>query len=108
MTPETQALLQSWSPPLGLTTALAITAAVYFRGWFHLRAAFPKLIPMSRLAAFLTGLLAVWVAIGSPLGVLDDVMLSAHMMQHLLLMTIAPPLLLLGAPLVPFLHGFPR
>jgi cytochrome c oxidase assembly factor CtaG len=30
------------------------------------------------------------------------------MVQHLLLMTIAPGLILLGAPVMPLLHGFPR
>ena len=30
------------------------------------------------------------------------------MVQHLLLMSIAPPLLLLGAPTLPLLHGFPQ
>ena len=30
------------------------------------------------------------------------------MVQHLLLMMVAPPLLLLGAPIVPLLRGLPR
>lgn len=100
--------LQSWSLPLGLTSVLAIVAVIYLRGWLHLRAAFPSLIPMLRLAAFTAGLLAVWVAVASPLGMLDHAFLSAHMMQHLLLMTVGAPLLLLGAPFVPFLHGMPQ
>lgn len=103
-----QVLLQSWSPPLGITCGLVIAAVLYLRGWFRLRTAFPNLIPLSRLVAFVSGLLAIWVAVGSPLGVLDDALLSAHMVQHLLLMAVAPPLLLLGAPVVPFLHGIPR
>jgi len=45
------------------------------------------------------GLLLVWVGLGSPLSVLDHDLLTAHMLQHLLLMTLAPPLILLGAPL---------
>lgn len=103
-----QVLLQSWSPPLGITCGLVIAAVLYLRGWFRLRTAFPNLIPLSRLVAFVSGLLAIWVAVGSPLGILDDALLSAHMVQHLLLMAVAPPLLLLGAPVVPFLHGIPR
>jgi len=35
-------------------------------------------------------------------------LLTVHMAQHLLLMTVAPPLLLLGAPSLPFLHGLPQ
>jgi cytochrome c oxidase assembly factor CtaG len=83
-------------------------AAIYLRGWLQLRVALPKLVPASRLAAFVAGLLAIWIAAGSPFGVLDHSALTAHMVQHLLLMTIAPPLLLLGAPVLPLLHGLPR
>jgi len=108
MDPGTQALLQSWSMPLGVTCGLVLALTLYIRGWLKLRATFPNLIPVSRLIAFTGGLLTIWMALASPLGVMDDVLLSAHMMQHLLLMAIAPPLLLLGAPVVPFLHGFPK
>jgi cytochrome c oxidase assembly factor CtaG len=65
-------------------------------------------IPSWRLAAFLTGLLSLWVAIGSPLEAFDDVSLTAHMVQHLLLMAVVPPLVLLGAPTLPFLRGLPQ
>ena len=108
MSPSVQALLQSWSPPLGVTCWLLIAAVFYVRGWFRLRTAFPNLIPLSQLIAFIGGLLSLWIAVGSPLEVFDDALLSAHMVQHLLLMAIAPPLLLLGAPVVPFLHGLPK
>jgi putative membrane protein len=53
-------------------------------------------------------MLALWLAIGSPLEALDDASLVAHMIQHLLLMIAAPPLLLLGAPAIPLLHGLPQ
>lgn len=108
MDPNTQALLQSWSMPLGITFGLLLALIFYVRGWFRLRTTFPDLIPASRLIAFAGGLLSIWIAVASPLGVLDDALLSAHMAQHLLLMAVAPPLLLLGAPVVPFLHGLPK
>jgi putative membrane protein len=108
MSPSVQALLQSWSPPLGVTCWLLIAAVFYLRGWLRLRAAFPNLVPWSQLIAFVGGLLSLWIAVGSPLEVFDDALLSAHMVQHLLLMAVAPPLLLLGAPVVPFLHGLPK
>jgi cytochrome c oxidase assembly factor CtaG len=37
-----------------------------------------------------------------------DALLSAHMVEHLLLMSVVPPLLLLGLPVVPMLRGLPR
>jgi cytochrome c oxidase assembly factor CtaG len=44
------------------------------------------------------GLFALWVAVGSPLAELDHHLLTAHMAQHLLLMTVSAPLILLGIP----------
>jgi putative membrane protein len=43
--------------------------------------------------------LLLWVALGSPLALLDHDLLTAHMVQHLLLMTLGPPLILMGEPL---------
>jgi len=53
---------------------------------------------MQRPASLLLGLLAIGVAIASPVAMLDHRMLTAHMIQHLLLMTIAPPLIFLSVP----------
>jgi cytochrome c oxidase assembly factor CtaG len=50
----------------------------------------------------------IWIALGSPLAAFDEELLTVHMLQHLLLMTIAPPLILIGAPLMPILHGLPQ
>lgn len=51
-----------------------------------------------RTASLLLGLLSILVAMASPIAVLDGRMLTAHMAQHLLLMTIAPPLIWMGVP----------
>ena len=55
-------------------------------------------MPGWRLAAFLGGLGGVWLTTASPLAGLDHALLTAHMLKHLVLMTIAAPLLLLGEP----------
>jgi cytochrome c oxidase assembly factor CtaG len=73
-----------------------------------LRSAFPNLLSPWRLAAFFAGIISIWIAIGSPLNAFDDVSLTVHMLQHLLLMSLAPPLILLGAPQLPLLHGLPQ
>jgi cytochrome c oxidase assembly factor CtaG len=45
------------------------------------------------------------MATASPLAALDHEMLTAHMVQHVLLMTLAPPLILLGMPRKQLAHG---
>jgi cytochrome c oxidase assembly factor CtaG len=57
---------------------------------------------------FLGGIFSLFLATASPLDTLDEKLLSAHMGQHFLFMSVAPPLLLLGAPTIPLLRGSPR
>lgn len=57
-------------------------------------------VPARRAVAFLAGLAAVWVAVGSDLARYDDTNVTVHVVQHLLLMMVAPPLLVLGRPVV--------
>ncbi len=73
-----------------------------------MRSVVPDLISLWRFAAFVAGIVFVWTAIGSPLNAFDDALLTVHMVQHLLLMSVAPPLILLSAPQLPLLHGLPR
>jgi putative membrane protein len=108
MSPELHAVSQTWSTPWGLDATLLLTVLIYLRGWFRVRAVSPNLIPAWRLVAFLAGIFSVWIAIGSPLDAFDEVLLTVHMTQHLLLMAIAPPLILLGAPALPSLQGIPQ
>ena len=102
-----QVALESWSSPAALTVAMVLTEFLYLRGWLHLRSASVSVIPSWRAGSFFLGLFLIWVALGSPLAAFDEELLTVHMLQHLLLMTIAPPLILLGAPLMPLLHGLP-
>jgi putative membrane protein len=108
MPPPVQYALESWAWPIPLTLAMVAAAFLYLRGWLHLRSASVNIIPGWRAASFLLGLFLIWVALGSPLAALDEELLTVHMVQHLLLMTIAPPLILVGAPVMPLLHGLPR
>ena len=98
----------SWTLPVPLTLALILAPFPYLRGWIHLRSVSVQAIPAWRACSFLLGLFLIWVAVGSPLSIFDEELLTVHMVQHLLLMTFAPPLILLGAPVMPFLHGLPR
>ena len=108
MTPAAQALLGSWSVDPVVTLGLSAAGLVYFRGWKILHRLTPALFPRLRLVSFLAGLLTLWLALDSPLDAFADLLLSAHMVQHLLLLMVIPPLLLLGFPFLPFLRGLPR
>jgi putative membrane protein len=108
MPPEYKAIFEEWSPPLFLTTAILLTAIVYTSGWFAIRKTRPTQFPDWRLASFLGGLAILWISIGSPMEGFADALLSAHMVEHLLLMSFVPPLLLLGHPVVPLLRGLPH
>jgi putative membrane protein len=101
-------LLRSWSPPVVVSATLCLAAILYIRGWLRLRDACPNLISVWRLTAFLAGVAGIWLAIGSPLAAFDDVSLTAHMAQHVLLMSVSPPLILLGWPALPILRGLPQ
>ena len=102
------ALFTTWDVPWAVTTALAVTAAIYVHGWLQIRRTRPELFPPWRLVAFLGGVLAVFVAVASPLDTFSESLLFMHMAQHFLLMSIAPPLMVLAAPAVPTLRGLPR
>ena len=60
------------------------------------------------IVAFLGGVGAIFVAVASPLDTFSESLLFMHMAQHFVLMSIAPPLAVLGAPVVPMLRGLPR
>jgi putative membrane protein len=108
MLPFIQAAFKAWELPVSLTASILLMALLYLRGWFRLRVTLLNVIPAWRVNSFLLGLFLIWVAVGSPLAAFDEAWLTVHMMQHLLLMTIAPPLILLGSPLMPILHGLPK
>jgi cytochrome c oxidase assembly factor CtaG len=108
MSSASRDIFSEWSPPIGLTAVLLLCAIVYVRGWLAIRKTRPAQFPWWRPGAFLLGLAMIWIAIASPLDGFADALLSAHMVEHLLLMSFAPPLLLLGWPVVPLLRGLPR
>ncbi len=108
MNPTFEAFLRSWSFDPWLVVALLVIAGLYLRGWLVLRRRDPRHWVGSCLASFLAGLAAIYLALGSPIEPFAALLLQVHMLQHLLLMMVAPPLLWLGAPLFPLLRGLPR
>jgi putative membrane protein len=97
----------AWSFPWLPFVGLSATLFIYLVGWRAVRRTRLRQLPPWRAASFVTGLASLWMAIASPIDALDDYLLAAHMIQHFILMSIAPPLIVLGAPTVPLLRGLP-
>jgi len=101
-------LFTRWEIPRGVTFALAFAAFIYALGWIRIRRTRSAQFPAWRLAAFLGGILFMFVAVASPLDTFSESLLFMHMAQHYLLMSVAPPLIVLAAPIIPMLRGLPR
>jgi putative membrane protein len=93
---------------LWVSAPLILVALVYVRGWIRVRKLDLDTIESWRAGSFLLGLFFIWVAVASPIAALDHELLTIHMVQHLLLMTLAPPLIWFGVPMKPLLHGLPK
>jgi cytochrome c oxidase assembly factor CtaG len=97
-----------WSFPVGLTAALVLFALIYARGWLRVRRVASTAIPLWRGGTFVLGLVALWVALGSPLAAMDHELLLVHMVEHVLVASVVPPLIWLSAPVLPMWLGVPR
>ena len=86
--------------------AVALTllaASMYLRG-ARARSGWP----IWRTVLFLLGLTALIASLASPIDAIALELFSVHMLQHMLLLVAAAPLLLAGAPVRPLLRGLPR
>jgi cytochrome c oxidase assembly factor CtaG len=100
-------LIANWDIPTMVTSGLVATGFIYVRGWNALRRTRPEQIPEWRLFCFTAGLFAIFLAVSSPLDTYSETLLFMHMAQHFMLMSVAPPLIVLGCPFVPMLRGLP-
>lgn len=90
-----------------LTVTIGFISLVYLAAWVRLRSNSSSYTPPWRAYSFLVGMSLIWLAVASPFASLDHELLTAHMLKHLLLMTIAPPLIWLGEPVSRMMHGLP-
>jgi len=107
-----QAALTAWAFDPVPTIGVGVAAVGYLAARHRLSgsphaAGVRRAAGRGRMVCFGAGLLAIVVATDGPPDVLSDVSFSAHMVQHLLLQLVAPPLLLLGGPLSLLLRADP-
>src|SRR5258707_15467291 len=100
------AVLTHWQFAPVVTAFAAASAALY--GWGVVRVARrhpARPWPAWRTAMFLGGLAVLVLSTQSGIGGYDDVLFWDHMVQHLMLIMVAPPLLIAGQPITLLLHA---
>lgn len=96
-------LVSRWQLAASIDMAVLVTAALYGLGVHRVRGRWAA----RRTASFAGGLVCLVVALQSGIDSFDDRMLSVHMVQHMLLLLIAPLLLLGGRPMILLLRALP-
>ncbi|HEX2091156.1 MAG TPA: cytochrome c oxidase assembly protein [Longimicrobiaceae bacterium] len=101
-------LATAWALEPGIVLPLLLAGWLYARGVRRLwRSGAGRGIRRWEAVCYAAGWTILAVALVSPLHPLGEVLFSAHMTQHELIMALAAPLLVLGRPLVPFLWAVP-
>lgn len=99
---------QHWWPDLAVMAGLVIAAALYATVYAQARRrSHRRALGRRHAAAFSIGIVAVALATASPLEPLSSTLLVFHMAQHVLLVTVAAPLIAYGAPLARLTPGLP-
>jgi putative membrane protein len=80
---------------------------VVVAAWWLVGIARSRRRPLSQLAAFALGWLVLVLALFGPLDALAQRSLAGHMVQHMLLIAVVPPLLVAGAPVAAMLRALP-
>jgi cytochrome c oxidase assembly factor CtaG len=98
--PEPHDLWTAWTFEPAVVAGLALACAIYARGVHALwrSAGRGRGIAPWRVACFGAGLLALVLALVSPIDAVATALFSVHMTQHMLLVVVAAPLILLGDP----------
>jgi putative membrane protein len=108
--PSLATFLGSWSFDPSVVLGLVVALVIYIGGLRELnrRERLRRSVAPHHVLFFGLGLLAVFLALESPIDPYSTQLLWMHMVQHLLLLMIAPPLLLMGKPIPVLVVGAPR
>lgn len=101
-------LTWNWSFEPTVIGGLLVAGGLYALGVISiLRAGLSRQVSWWRVTAFTGSLVAILIALESPLDAWSEMYLSFHMVQHEILIYVAAPLFVLGAPLWPIWHAVP-
>jgi putative copper resistance protein D len=96
----------AWQLDAVALLGVLVAAGLYATAMLRVHRAHPRHgWPAARAASFGAGLLVIILATHSSIGVYDMTVFSVHMIQHLMLIMVAPPLLAAGRPLTLLLHS---
>jgi putative membrane protein len=98
-------LAWSWDPLM--VVALLVPVALYTAGLLRSRGRRGRFLPWWRPTLYYAGWTALALGLVSPVDTFSDELFFMHMIQHMLLTMLGVPLVLLGAPFVPTMRGFP-
>jgi cytochrome c oxidase assembly factor CtaG len=98
--------LGAWTFDPVLGASLAVAAVLYAWGAWTVSARHPDSPwPGRKTVCFQSGIALLWVSLQGPIGVFDDTFFWAHMVQHVVMVMVAAPLLVLGAPVLLILRA---
>jgi cytochrome c oxidase assembly factor CtaG len=98
----------AWSGDPLVVAGLVVASVLYGRGYVRRRRGGTGGPAGRRAFAFAGAIAVIAIALLSPLDAMADALLAAHMVQHLLLIVVAPPLLVTGRPIATAIAGLPR
>src|ERR1700727_993546 len=95
-----------WAFAPVVTGLVVVLAVLYLEGAWRVARRHPaRPWPWWRTGMFLGGLAVIVVATQSGIGAYDDVLFWDHMIQHLMLIMVAPAMLVSGAPVTLLMHA---
>src|SRR5580704_6259613 len=100
------AVLTQWRFAPIVTGCAVIAVGLYCWGVIRVARRHPaRPWPAWRTSVFIAGIAVIVLATQSGIGAYDDVLFYDHMVQHLMFLMVAPPLLIAGQPLTLLLHA---
>lgn len=107
--PEPHDIWTDWRPSAGLLILLAVASVIYARGlrtvW--MRAGHGVGVTRHQALAFVAAVVSLLIALASPVDLVSSALFSVHMVQHLILVLVAGPLLAYARPEIAMLWSLP-